>query len=107
MIKQVTTVWDKGFRGGTIACGTAQQAKNLLTIVKKSQDTNFDIDLFVGKIKKQEWKALGLVAELHGDGDTRRTFKMVADRGDMLEADHGDLKKIWEALHGGKAELVC
>ena len=37
MIKQVT-VWDKGFRGGTIACGTGQQAKNLFIIVKKSQD---------------------------------------------------------------------
>ena len=57
MIKQVT-MWNKGFRGNTIACGTAQQAKNLLTIVKKSQDNNFEIDLFVGKIKKQEWKAL-------------------------------------------------
>ena len=33
MIKQVT-MWNKGFRGGNIA----QQAKNLLTIVKKSQD---------------------------------------------------------------------
>ena len=69
MIKQVT-VWNKGFGGGTIACSTVQQAKNLLTIVKKSQDTNFDIDLFVGKIKKQEWKALGIVAELPGNGDT-------------------------------------
>ena len=37
MIKQVT-VWNKVFGGGTITCGTAQQAKNLLTIVKKSQD---------------------------------------------------------------------
>ena len=32
---------------------------------------------------------------------------MVADRGDMLEADQGDLKKMWDALHGGEAELVC
>ena len=53
----------------TPTCGTVQQAKNLLTIVKKSRDNNFKIDLFVGKIKKQEWKALEIVAELHGDGD--------------------------------------
>ena len=32
---------------------------------------------------------------------------MVADRGDMLKADRGDLKKIWDAIHGGEAELVC
>ena len=98
MIKQVTGR-DKGFRGGAIACGTVQQAKNLLTIVKKSQDSNFESDLLVGKIKKQKWKALGIVAELPGNGDTCRTFNMVADRGDMLEADRGDLKKIWDALH--------
>ena len=67
----------------------------------------FEIDLFVGKIKKQEWKALGIVAELHGDGDTWRTFHTVANRGDMLEADWGNLKKMWDALHGGEAELVC
>ena len=43
----------------------------------------------------------------YGNVNTWRTFNMVADRGDMLEADQGDLKKIWDALYGGEAELVC
>ena len=39
---------------------------------------------------------MGIVTELHGDGNTWRIFNTVADRGDMLEADQGDLKKIWD-----------
>ena len=100
-MKQVR-VWDKGFGGGTIWCNTTQQAKNLLTIVKKSEDTNFEVDLVVGNIKKQGWTALGKVAELHGEGDAWRTFNIVAQRDDMLGADRGDLRKIWDAMHGGE-----
>jgi len=101
VIKQVR-VWDKGFGGGAIWCNTTQQAKNLLTIVKKSEDTNFEVDLFVGNIKKQGWAALGKVAELHGDGDAWRTFNLISKRDDMLGADKGDLRKIWDAMHGGE-----
>ena len=51
---------------------------------------------------------MGIVAELPElDGNTWRTFNTVADRGDMLEADWGDLKRIWNAMHGGETELVC
>ena len=99
-IKQVR-VWDRGF-GGTIWCTTTQQAKNLLTIVKKSDDTSLDIDLFVGNIKKQGWAALGKMAELHGDGPSWRTFNPVSKRDDMLAADRDDLRKIWDAMHGGE-----
>merc|ERR1711934_1262434 len=91
-----------GFGGGAIWCNTTQQAKNLLTIVKKSEDTNFEVDLFVGNVKKQGWAALGKVAELHGDGDAWRTFNLISKRDDMLGADRGDLRKIWDAMHGGE-----
>ena len=100
-IKQVR-VWDKGFGGGTIWCNTTQQAKALLTIVKKSEDANFEVDLFVGNVKKQGWAALGKVAELHGDGGFWRTFNLVSKRDDMLGADRGDLRKIWDGMHGGE-----
>ena len=96
-------VWDKGFDGGTIWCNTTQQAKNLLTIVEKSEDTNFEVDLIVGNVKKQGWAALGKVAELHGDGEAWcRTFNLVSKRDHMLGADRGDLRKIWDAMHGGE-----
>ena len=96
-------VWDKGFDGGTVRCDTTQQAKNLLTIVKKSEDTHFEADLFVGNVKKQGWAALGEVAELHGEGDDwTRTFDLVSWRGDMLAADRGDLRKIWDAMGNGE-----
>ena len=99
LIKEVH-VWDRGFNGGTIWCTTTQQAKNLLTIVKKSEDTNFETDLCVGKIKKQGWAALGKVAELHGKADFWRTFNLISKREHMLGADRGDLRKIWDAMHG-------
>ena len=101
-MKQVR-VWDKGFGGGTIWCNTTQQAKNLLTIVEKCEDTNFEVDLIVGNVKKQGWAALGKVAELHGDGEAWcRTFNLVSKRDHMLGADRGDLRKIWDAMHGGE-----
>ena len=94
-------VWDKGFYGGDIWCDNTQQAKNLLTIAKKSNETNFEAEIKVGDVKKQGWAALGKVAELHGDGDVwTRTFNLVSERGDMLAADRGDLRKIWDAMFG-------
>ena len=96
-------VWDKGCNGGTIRCDNIQQAKNLLTIVKKSEDTNIEVDLFVGDVKKQGWAALGKLAELHGEGDDwTRTFDLVSKRDDMLAADRGDLRKIWDAMGSGE-----
>ena len=99
-------VWDKGFYGGDIWCDTTQQAKNLLTIVKKSDETNFEAEIQVGDVKKQGWAALGKVAELHGEGDLWRTFNLVSKRGDMLAADRGDLRKIWDAMGGVGGEFA-
>ena len=100
-IKQVQ-VWDKGYSGGTIWCNNTQQAKNLLTIVKKSEEASFVADICVGDIKKQGWAALGKMAELHEKGDVWRTFNLVSKRDDMLTADRDDLRKIWDAMHGGE-----
>ena len=41
------------------------------------------------------------MAALHGEGNFWRTFNLVSKRGDMLAADRGDLRKIWDAMGGG------
>ena len=53
----------------------------------------------MGNIKKQGWAALGKMAELHEKGDG---FNLVSKRDDMLAADRDDLRKIWDAMHGGE-----
>ena len=42
------------------------------------------------------------MAALHGEGNFWRTFNLVSKREDMLAADLGDLRKIWDAMHGGE-----
>ena len=92
-------VWGKGIYGGTIWCENMTQAKALLTIVKNSEEVDFEVTMYIGDIKKQGWADLGKVADLHGKIDWR-TFTLVSKRDHMLEADRADLKKIWDAMWG-------
>ena len=92
-------VWGKGICGGTIWCENKTQAKALLTIVKNSEEVDFEVTMYIGDIKKQGWADLGKVADLHGKIDWR-TFTLISKRDHMLEADRADLRKIWDAMWG-------
>ena len=54
----------------------------------------------MGTIEKKECEASGKVAVLHVKGNAWRTFNLICKRDHMLRADRGDLRKIWDAMHG-------